>query len=36
MKEIHDAMVHAMELVVPTVVDVELGETWGSVQKYEL
>lgn len=35
-KEIHDAMVHAMELVVPTVVDVELGETWGSVQKYEL
>ena len=35
-KEIHDAMVHAMELVVPTVADVELGETWGSVQKYEL
>lgn len=35
-KEIHDAMVHAMELVVPTVVDVELGETWGSVEKYEL
>ncbi|GEM_PF-400119 len=35
-KEIHDAMVHAMELCVPTVVDVELGETWGSVQKYEL
>lgn len=35
-KEIHDAMVHAMELVVPTVVDVELGETWGSIQKYEL
>lgn len=35
-KEIHDAMVHAMELCVPTVVDVELGETWGSVEKYEL
>lgn len=33
-KEIHDAMVHAMDLAVPTVVDVELGETWGSVEKY--
>lgn len=35
-REIHDAMVHAMELVVPTVVDVEVGETWGSVEKYEV
>lgn len=35
-KEIHDAMVHAMDLVVPTVVDIELGETWGSVEKYHL
>lgn len=35
-KEIHDAMVHAMDLVVPTVVDIELGETWGSVEKYIL
>ena len=33
-REIHDAMVHAMDLVVPTVVDVELGETWGSVEKF--
>lgn len=32
--EIRDAMVHAMDLVVPTVVDVEIGETWGSVEKY--
>lgn len=35
-KEIHDAMVHAIDLVVPTVVDIELGETWGSVEKYHL
>lgn len=35
-KEIHDAMVHAMDLAVPTVVDIELGETWGSVEKYEI
>lgn len=35
-KEIHDAMVHAIDLAVPTVVDIELGETWGSVEKYEL
>lgn len=34
--EIRDAMIHAMDLVVPSVVDVELGETWGSVKKYEL
>lgn len=35
-KEIHDAMVHAIDLAVPTVVDIELGETWGTVKKYEL
>ena len=34
--EIRDAMVNAMPLVVPTVVDVEVGETWGSIEKYEL
>ena len=35
-REIKDAMVHAMELCVPTVVDVELGETWGSIEKVEV
>ena len=34
-KEIRHTMVHAMDLLVPTVVDVELGKTWGSIEKYD-
>lgn len=35
-KQIQHEMVHAIELLVPTVVDIKVGTTWGNVKKYEL
>ena len=34
-KAIREEMINAVKLVVPTVVDVELGETWGKCVKFE-
>jgi len=34
-QEIKHEMVHAIDLLVPTIVDVKLGDTWGSCKAYD-